>query len=271
MFLRNNKNRLVLFIIIPVVILIIAAIILITSSQVNFSAAIAGIKAKGMISIGLRIDLTGFAVKNGDSGIIEGYEADIADEIIKRLITDDIKVQIKEINSKTGKVLIKNGELDMTLAAYIKGSESYINYSAPYYTDGVVFYAKQDGIKSAEDLNGKTVGVVTSSYAGQKLEDFFKGKNISCSVKNYSSYPDTADALHAGKIDVFAGGSILMQSFAKDFIKLKGFVLPHGYCIAVSNSNEELIKAVNKILSDMKNEGAISLLEKKWQLTDYSK
>ena len=62
-----------------------------------------------------------------------------------------------------------------------------------------------------------------------------------------------------------------MQSYAKDAQALPGFVMKHGYCIALKKSESELKKALNKLLSNMRREGLIDKLIAKWSLPDYSK
>jgi ABC-type amino acid transport substrate-binding protein len=273
-FARDTKKKFIIMGAVLFAILLIVVLAVIISNRVNYDAAKKPIKDKGIISIGLRGDLAGFAKKNEKSGAIEGYEADIAAEIVKRLFKEGIKVQYKETNSKTGKVFLDTGDLDMSLAAIVSSdTESYLAYTNSYYTDAIVFYVKKGGITSADQLKGKKVGVVTSSYAGynQKLEQFFKDKNIICTVVYYSSYPDAADALKFGSIDVFAGGSVLMQSYTADMVRLPGFVLPYGYCIAINKNNKELKKALDQILGDMKNDGTLGRLEQKWKLEDFTK
>lgn len=268
----GTKKKIVIIAAALLIVLFIVSIALIMTSRVNFDKAKAPILEKGMITVGLRTDLDGLAKKT-NTGEIEGYEADLSAEIVKRLFPEgDVKVQYKEINSKTGKVFIDTGEIDMTLAAFFPSDDvSYLIYSDPYYTDTVVFYAKKDGVKELSQLAGKKAGVVTSSYAGINLEKYFKDKNIDCKVVQFASYPDAADALRFGSIDVFAGSSVLMRTYTEGFEQLPGNILPHGFCIAVDKSNTELKKALDSILTDLKKDGTVNLLEEKWQLPGYSK
>jgi ABC-type amino acid transport substrate-binding protein len=272
-FLRENKRKLI-FIAVAVALLAgLVTLIVVLSNRVNYESAREPLRAKGMISIGLRTDIPGFAQTNKDGGI-EGFEADVAAEIVSRLFDENINVQYKAVNSKTGKVFIDQDVLDFSLGAYIQSSEeSYLTYSDPYFTDAVVFYVRKgSSITSAEQIDGKKVGVVNSSYAGyeKKLEEFLKGKGMKCTFFYYNAYPDAADALTAGKIDMFAGGREIMQTYTKDMSELPGFVLKHGYCIAIKNNNNDLKKALNDILYKMKNDGTIKKLIKKWNLMDYT-
>lgn len=270
-FTQNIRKKIILAgaALFAAIIIVIIAILL--SGRVNFEKAKAPILEKGMISIGLRGDIPGFA-QIGKNGAIEGYEADIAEEIVKRLFAEGINVQYKEINSKTGKVFIDSGELDMTLAAYVPDdSASNLIYSRPYFTDAVVFLTRNASIKSTADFKGKKVGVVTTSYAGGKLEQYFKDNHVDCTVTQYAAYPDAADALAFGNIDVFAGSRVLMRPYMEGSEVLPETIMPHGYCIAVKEDNVELKKALDYILAEIKKDGTMSRLLQKWQLTDYSK
>jgi len=272
-FRRNTKKKLYIAggIFLFIAVLVVAVILF--ANSVNWDKAKGPILDKGMISIGLRPDLQGFALKNEESGEIEGFEKDIAEEIVKRLFKEEkINVEYKEINSKTGKVYIQKGDLDFTLGAYIKtDSESYLSYSNTYYTDATAFYARQGSITKAEDINGKKIGVVSTSYAGynKKLEEFLKSRNIICEYKYYNAYPDAVDALHTLKVDIIAGSRMIMQSYAADTVELPGYVLPHGYRIALKKANTELNKALNSILNDMRKDNTLDGLKIKWQLVDY--
>lgn len=274
-FKRNTKRKMYIaggiFLFIVILIIVIIALV----NRVNWDKAKSPILDKGMVSIGLRTDLQGFALKNEQSGEIEGLEKDIAAEIVKRLFKEErINVEYKEINSKTGKVYIQKGDLDFTLGAYIEtNTESYLDYSDPYYTDATVFYARQGSITKAEDINGKKMGVVSTSYAGynKKLEEFLKSRKINCEYKYFNAYPDAMDALKAGQVDVIAGSRIIMQSYAAEAYEVPGFVLLHGYRIAVKKTNIELKKALNSILNDMRRDNTLDGLKIKWQLVDYDK
>ena len=172
---------------------LITGLVFLLTNMVNYDAAKRHVLEKGMVSIGLRGDLAGFAVKDEESGVIKGYEADIAAEMERRLFGNEVKVDYQEINSKTGKVLLDLGDLDFSLAAYVPtDAETYVAYSDPYYTDAIVFYVRKgSGITSAQEINGKTVGVVNTSYAGYntKLEEFLKGKNIPLQIQILQRLP----------------------------------------------------------------------------------
>ena len=247
-FKRDTKKKLYIAGGIFLFIVILIVVIVLLANRVNWNKAKDPILDKGMISIGLRTDLKVFALKNEKNGEIEGFEKDIAAEIVKRLFEDEkINVEYKEINSKTGKVYIQKGDLDFTLGAYIETNvESYLSYSDPYYTDAIVFYVRKGSITKAEEINGKRIGVVTTSYAGynKKLEEFLKSKKIKCEYKYYNAYPDAVDALKTGQVEVVAGSRILMQSYAADTFELPGYVLLHGYRIAVKATSTELKKAL---------------------------
>ena len=234
--LRDTKRKIIFIAAVFLVLALIVTVAIVLSNRVNYEAAKEPIREKGMISIGLRTDIPGFALMDEKRGEIRGFEADVAAQIVKRLFEEGINVQYKDINSKTGKVFIDQGLLDFSLGVYIQSTaESYLTYTDPYFTDAVVFYVRKGSSIAAEQLGGKKIGVVSSSYAGydNNLEKFLKDKNIKCEIINYNAYPDAADALRAGKIDVFAGGRVIMQPFTRDMTELPGFVLKHGYRIAI--------------------------------------
>lgn len=271
--LRDTKKKIIFIAAVFLVLALIVTVVIVLSNRVNYEAAKEPIREKGMISIGLRSDIPGFAMLDEKSGVIKGFEADVAAEIVKRLFEEGINVQYKDINSKTGKVFINQDILDFTLGAYIQSTaESYLAYTDPYFTDAVVFYVRKGSSITAEQLDGKKIGMVSTSYAGydSHLEKLFKDKNLTCEYFYYNAYPDAADALKAGKIDVLAGGRVIMQSFSRDMTELTGFVLKHGYRIAIKNTKSELKKALNEILGKMKKDGTIAGLVDKWQLLDYA-
>ncbi|MEZ4358301.1 MAG: transporter substrate-binding domain-containing protein [Eubacteriales bacterium] len=271
---RINK-KFILYSAIVLAVLIISIIVINSIPKaIDYEVAIKPFKDNGMVTVGLKDDMGGFSTYDEETDSYIGLDADLSNEIIRRLFDGtDILINQIGVDSKSGRVNIIREDADLVFAQYIYEDDDDISYTDPYFTDSVAFFAPEDGIDSIAEVSGKKIGVVSGSYAGNNLSKFFEGKNIDCEILTYASYPDVFNAMTRGKIDAVAAGSVMINKYVTEGNisgrMLEGTILPHGYTIAYSSSNPELGRALNEIISKLKEDGTLKELIAKWGLNEF--
>ena len=277
-------KRKYLKIIIPavVVILLVGIIVLVSSHQretTKKQAAVEDVFTCGVLHIGLRGDIGTLCTYNKESGVYEGLEKDIADEIVSRLFADGILVEYVNVSSETRDALLRKGDVDFALGAAEYQDIRGINYTAPYYSDGSAFLVEEGSMTSEAGLSGGTVAVVQDSYAAQDIGDdeeimriqaYLSAQGIDAAVRVYASYPEAVDALAAGFVDGVCAGEVFLKVFGRTgMLMLPERFLPVPMCIGVSGTRGAFSAAVDDALAAMKQDGTFDALIEKWNLIDY--
>ena len=136
------------------------------SSAASGADTLQAIKDRGVLRVGVKDDVPGFGLYNTETQAYEGLEIELAKMIAGDLLGDESKVEFTAVTAATRGQLVDSGDIDMAISTFTiteERKQSY-NFSTAYYTDAVTVMVKKDaGINTLADLDGKTVGVATSS------------------------------------------------------------------------------------------------------------
>lgn len=146
--------------------------------------------------------------------------------------------------------------------------DRYVFSDLIYVTGPVLVVESQSTIKSLEDLQGKTIGVISGSFSAANLV-----KYPSVIVKNYDSIAIAFDDLQRDSID----GVIVDMQHAYAYVrgiysgKLKIVTVPlreEGLRLVAKHDpfGEKLIATFNKGLNKSKESGEFDELLRKWNL-----
>lgn len=260
-----------------VIIVVIASLSAGAKERQEKQAAVDAVAEVGILKIGLRGDLGALCTYNTQAKEFEGLEKDVIDEVLSRLFDEDMIITYELVNSNTKDAQIKTGELDIALGASINYKTSSIKFSTSFYADPAGFLVMENGIKSQEDLNGKTIGYVQESYVSReneddetKLEVYLETQGITADIKKYASYPETIDALAGGHVSAVCAGGEYMKLFGKKgMVILPERFLPHKYSIETRRSLATFCTAISDVLNEMEQDGTLEKLIDKWGLVDY--
>jgi len=234
------------------------------------SKEIKAIKDRGILKVGVKVDVPKFGYKNAETGKIEGFEIDLAKQVAKKILGDENKVEFQGVTAKTRGPLLDNGEVDMDVATFTITEErkkSY-NFSDPYLKDGVGLLVKKNlGASSLKDLDGKTIGVAQSSTTKAALEEEAKKQGIKLKFSELGGYPEIKAALDSGRVDCFAVDASILNGYVDDSsVILNDRYNPQEYGIASKIDNAELAKVINGVVNEMKTSGEMDKLIKKWDI-----
>lgn len=203
------------------------------------------------------------------SGELDGFDVDIWKEIGNRMG--------KKIEFKTADFSGLFGMLDTnqinTIANQITVTEErekkYL-FTIPYVRYGAQLVVKKgnEAIKSLETLKGKKVGVSLGSNYEKMVKNFDKNNEIE--VITYENYQASLQDVALGRIDAvlndkLAGLKAIEESGLD--LQLGGEPverLSNAFPFVKSEENEELIKEVNRAISDMIEDGTMKDISLKW-------
>jgi len=202
-----------------------------------------------------------------ETGEAIGWDYDAVREICKRI---DCVPEFKEASWDGIFPAMQAGEYDWLADGVTITAErdEIIDYSIPYVTVGQVLLVRVDETASVEDMKtddakliGTQIGTTNEIVA---LDNFPKER-----VKSFEDFPAAVLALLSGDVDAVVIDTLAAQGFMDgDPGKMKvigmltsdeqlGFVFPPG---------SELIAPVNAALEEMKADGTLDEINKKWGL-----
>ena len=144
----------------------------------------------------------------------------------------------------------------------------------PYLNNQMIFYVKADsGIATLDDLAGKTIAVQNGSYAEELLNgDFAELAGTFTEVLGYDEYLTALMDLQIGGcdavlVDLVVGEYKVSGMNATDLIAGPALA-DDNYGIGFRKEDAALRDKVQQILIEMKNDGSLAEICKKWFTDD---
>ncbi len=236
----------------------------------NECKKIKDIRNKGYVSVGIKVDMPKFSYLNPETNCEEGFEPDLARVVAQKILGNEKAIKFRPITPKTRGPLLDNDELDFVIATFTitqKRKQSY-NFTIPYYIDYIGFLVnKNSNLKSINDFAGKIIGVSQSTPTKTCLQKKAQESGMDLKFAEYTSYHELKTALATGRIDVFsADKSILFGYSDENSIILDDLICKQEYGIACKLENKDFCDYLNKIIDEIKIDGTLRDLLKKWNL-----
>jgi putative glutamine transport system substrate-binding protein len=234
------------------------------------SPQIKAIRRRGVLRVGVETNVPGIGYPASGTGVLEGFEIDLARMITKELMKDEDALQFIPVSPQLRGPLLDNGEVDAVICHYTITEErrSRYNFTSPYYTDQVgVLVRKEAEFRDLEGLDGRIMGVLKTATSRAALEKEAGRRGLSLQYEEFSSHPETIAALLAGKVDAFVIDRIILLGYRDDRTRLldEGFE-PQPYGIATRLDNDALAAYLDSIVTALREDGRLDTLRARWGL-----
>lgn len=219
-----------------------------------------------IIRVGVRTDVQGFA-QVSDTGEVQGFDADVAREVLKRVLGKDKPLEFIPLKSEDAGAGIKYNKIDLGLGFLAEGIDRVRGFmlTDPYYYDNVYAAAADPGaIRTTEELNGKTVGILNSMITQAQANDYLDRLNISAKISRYFSLEDAAADMQAKKIDAFVAPEALLRQYMDQYARVGKPIGRIGYSIILPSKQNSVQGAMDAAIHAMQRDGTIEKLAKKW-------
>lgn len=239
------------------------------SSTSAVPADVKAIQDRGVLKVGVKVDVPNFGYKDPKTDKVDGFEIDLAKAIAKKILGTE-KIETVAVTAKTRGPVLDSGDVDMDISTFTITEErkkSY-NFSDSYYTDGVrLMVKKNSGIQSLKDLNGKKIGVAQSATSKAAVQAEADKVGAKVSFLEFATYPEIKTALDSGRVDCFSvDGSILSGYLDDSTTILADRFSPQEYGVASKKGNDGIAKVVNETIAELKKSGELDKMIQKWGL-----
>lgn len=202
--------------------------------------------------------------QNAD-GTFEGFEVDIANEIGKRL---GRTVEIQPYDFRALFVATASGRADMVISSLTITDERLQSqsFTQPYVRGALGVGVKEGSdIASLDDLKGKTVGAIATSFGEAYLKEHQAELGYS-ELKSYDTVANMLTDLQTGRVDAVVNDVVGLRYAFKQMPGLTiGAEVDTGELFAIMMPKDSpLLEQVNQAISDMKSDGTMAQLYEKW-------
>ncbi|MEK5447665.1 glutamate ABC transporter substrate-binding protein [Paenibacillus sp. FSL R7-0331] len=238
-----------------------------TAGESTDSAAVAKIKERGKLLVGVKYDTRLFGLKDPASGNVEGFDIDISKAIAKHILGDENAIELKEVTSKTRIPMLNNGEIDMVVATMTITEErkKEVDFSDVYFQAGQSLLVKKGSpITGLESVTKDTK--ILGSKGATSIKNI-KEKVPGITVLEFDNYQDAFAALKAGQGDALTTDDAILYGMASQDEGYEVVGEPftdEPYGIAVQKGNTDVVQAINDTLTELKANGEYDAIYTKW-------
>jgi len=163
------------------------------------------VKAQGVLNVGVNGDVFGFAMPDA-KGVWKGLDVDTARAIAAAVFGDADKItyvpltgvqRLPALQSKEIDVLVRNTTQTLT-----RETKNGLNFTHVNFYDGQGFLVpKKLGVKSAKELDGATICVLTGSTTEMNVADYFRSNKMQWKPVVMENTAELTKAFYAGRCD----------------------------------------------------------------------
>jgi len=200
-----------------------------------------------------------------EAGGFEGFEVDIVNEVAARMGRE---TDIQATDFRAIFVATASGRVDMAISSITITDErlGQQSFTQPYVRGGLgIGIHEGDPIASLEDLAGKTVGAIATSFGEAYITERKDALGIG-ELRSYDTLANLLSDLGNGRLDAVINDVVGLQyAFTQTEGLAVGAEIDTGELFAIMMPKDSaLLEEVNGHISDMKTDGTMATLYEKW-------
>jgi polar amino acid transport system substrate-binding protein len=229
-------------------------------------AAVATIRARGRLIVGLDIGSNLFSFRDPITGEIVGFDVDIAGEVARDIFGNPSQVEYRILSSAERITALEKEEVDVVVKTMTINCErrKQVNFSTVYLDVAQRILASRDSpITKPADLSGKRVCVAKGTTSLHRIREIAPPP-IVVEVVNWA---DCLVTLQQRQVDaVSTDDSILAGLVSQDpYLHIVGPNMgTQPYGVGVKLDNTGLVRFVNGTLERIRRDGTWNTLYRKW-------
>ena len=236
------------------------------ASRIEADAAVAAIRKRGRLLVGLDIGSNLFSFRDPVTGEISGFDVDIAAEVARDIFGDPTAVEYRILSSAERIAALQNNAVDIVVKTMTITCErrEKVNFSTTYFTAYQRILApRKSDIAGPEDLPGKRVCVARGTTSLKTVQQIDPPPAIVTVV----TWADCLVALQQHEVDaVSTDDAILAGLVTQDpYLHIVGEnMAEEPYGIGINLTNTALVRFVNGTLQRIRNDGTWDNLYRRW-------
>ena len=231
------------------------------------------IKERGHLVVGVDQGTPGWGFRNPSNAQLEGLEVELVRRIALELFGDagEERIKFRTLNTAQRIAAVQDGTVDMVASLLTATCERWkmVDFSTVYFVaKQALLVNERSKIQSVADLAGRRVCATQGSTSIAHIAEIAP-RAILYPVEARS---DCVVALQEGDVDAITSDDTILRSFRnRDKEPLTRIVdLPASdaedepYAIAITQQHEDLVRFVNRVLQEMRDDGSLRRLYAEW-------
>jgi polar amino acid transport system substrate-binding protein len=235
-------------------------------TKAEADAAVADIRKRGRLLVGLDIGSNLFSFRDPVTGKIVGFDVDIAGEVARDIFGTPTAVEYRILASADRIPALQKKVVDIVVKTMTITCErrKLVNFSTVYFTAYQQILAPRESpIAGPSDLSGKRVCVARGTTSLEQVQRIDPPPTIVTTV----TWADCLVALQQQEVDaVSTDNAILAGLVAQDpYLHIVGpSMAEQPYGIGVNLANTGLVRFVNGTLARIRADGTWDTLYRRW-------
>lgn len=212
-------------------------------------------------------------IERDSRGKYTGFLVDLTESLANQLNVDTEYVLIADESVVT---LLANNSIDVILNGYTQADlgDKSIKWLDGYMTNHhIIVSYNWSNINSKDDLSGKKIGVAENTISDVFAQSDIKIDNNS--IIKYETEKAAINALNSGQTDALIIEDAYLYYHQKYNVNryniLDEIVSTHIHSLGVNANDTQTAEHLNLALTEIKNNGTLEKLHKKWFNTDLQK
>lgn len=250
--------------------------IIATSAHAQDSGTLKKIKDTGVISIGHRESSIPFSYYDDKQQVV-GYSQDYAMAIVaalkQKLNLPNLQVKMTPVTSQNRIPLLQNNTIDIECGSTTNNLErqQQVAFTDTFFVIGTRLMTKKtSGIKSFDDLKGKTVVTTAGTTSERLLRKMNQDKSLGMSIISAKDHGDSFLTLQTGRAvafmmdDALLAGERAKASDPQEYVIVGEPQSREAYGCMVRKGDPEFKKVADDAIAHVQTSGEAMKWYKKW-------
>ncbi|NJK34484.1 MAG: amino acid ABC transporter substrate-binding protein [Oscillatoriales cyanobacterium SM2_2_1] len=231
--------------------------------------SLANVTRRGSLRVAIDAEIGApYVFWNPETKRYDGFEWELARELATRLKVEARPTPIPWASQPNS---LRSRQVDIILNLREEGSlDANFSSSQPYYrtSQRLLVRRGESPINTLRDLIGKRVGVIETSGGAAVLETFNKNRGNAIRLFASRDLDRMLAQLRNRQLDALMLDEPIATWYARDrtFAITGQPLLPIALVVVVNQEDATLLKAVNQAILDMRREGRLEQILKRWNL-----
>ena len=229
-------------------------------------AAVATIRNRGRLIVGLDIGSNLFSFRDPITGEITGFDVDIAGEVARDIFGTPSQVEYRILSSADRISALQNNQVDIVVKTMTItcARRKLVNFSTVYLTAHQrILVPRDSAITQASDLSGKRVCVVNGTTSLTRIQQISPAPIIISVV----TWADCLVAVQQRQVEAVSTDDTILAGLASQdpFLHIVGpSMADEPYGVGINLDNTGLVRFVNGTLERIRRDGTWNTLYRKW-------
>ena len=235
------------------------------------------IKDTGTITIGHRDSSIPFSYYDDKQQVV-GYAMDICMKIVDAVKAElkmpNLKVALNPVTSATRIPLMANGTIDLECGSTTNNIErqKQVGFTITHFLTANRYVTKKSaGIKSVDDLKGKTIVSTSGTTNIKQATELNTAKNMGMNIIPANGHPEAFQMVETGRAVAFVMDDILLYTLVAQASNPSDYVissdalsLPEPYGIMMHKDDAAFKKVADDAMTAVYKSGEINKIYAKW-------